>query len=203
MLKTLIKTILLGAFIFSILETSAQDKLLLLNGKELKGQLVKKTDDFLTLKTSKNKEYLIDSYRLFSYTQNNKENILYKYDTLSGNYLTAADMKLFVYGERDAHKTYNSNFVNILGLAVGGTAGYFMHKDERFILIPTPLVYTIFTLPFGSRVKHRKIEDKQYFKEDEYLRGHARIAKSKKTQNALKTSALGMGIGFLISVIAN
>lgn len=197
------KIILLSAFVFSFLGLSAQDKLLFLNGKELEGKLIQKTDFEFTFKTIKNKEYYIDKYRLFSYTQDNKENILYQYDTITGNFLKVDQMKLFVYGERDAQKTYKSTFVNILGLSVGGAAGYFMHKEQRFIYIPTPLVYTMLTLPFGTRVTQRRIKDTQYFNEDEYLRGHERIARSKRTQNALKTSIIGMGAGFIVSLILN
>ena len=112
-------------------------------------------------------------------------------------------MRLFVYGERDAHQTYHSKFSNVLGFAVGGAAGYFMHKDQAFIYVAAPLVYTSVTLFFPTNVKQKRLTDLQYLKEDEYLRGHERIARSKRTQNALKSSVIGMGAGFLISFLVN
>jgi hypothetical protein len=185
------------------LSTQAQDEILFLNGKVIKGNLIEKTNYEFTFKTDKNKQFVIDKYRIFSFTQNNKETIVYKFDTLSGNFLKVEDMKYFVYGERDAHITYKPHFSNVLGFAIGGAAGYFMHKEDAFLYITVPLVYTIGTLVFPTRVRQHKIKDVQFIKEDEYLRGYERIARSKRTQGALKTSIVGMGVGFLISFIAN
>lgn len=183
--------------------TQAQDEILFLNGKIIKGTLLEKTNYEFTFKTEKDKEHVLDKYRIFSYTQNNKENIVYEYDTLSGNFLTVEDMKLFVYGERDAQYSFKPVFTNCVGLGIGATAGYFMHKESSFILIATPLVYTVTTLLFPTKVHKRRLQDHQYIKNDEYLRGHERIARSKRTQSALKSSVVGMGVGFIISLIAN
>lgn len=185
------------------LNSYAQDKLLFLNGKELNGQLLSTNNFETSFKTDKGKEYLIENFRIFSFTQNNQELLLYKYDTLEGNFLSEKDMRLFVYGEKDAHQTYHSKFANALGFALGGAAGYFMHKDQAFIYVAAPLVYTSVTLFFPTSVKQKRLTDLQYLKEDEYLRGHERIARSKRTQNALKSSVLGMGAGFLISFLVN
>jgi hypothetical protein len=199
----LIKILFIAACIFSALGLSAQDKLLFLNGKQFEGKLIEKTNYEFTFKTDKEKQYIIDKYRLFSYTQNNKETIVYEFDTLSGNFLKVKDMQLFVYGERDAHKSYSSTFVNITGLAFGGVAGYLMNRDQSFVYVPAPLAFTVLTLPFGTRVRQNKIKDLQYLKEDEYLRGYERIARSKRTQNALKSSLVGMAAGFIIGAVTN
>jgi len=182
---------------------NAQDKLLFLNGKELSGSLIEKTDYEFTFKNLKDKQFVIDKYRVFSYTQDNKENVVYEFDTLSGNFLKTQDMKMFVYGERDAHKTYKPHFSNITGIGVGIAAGFMMQSDQSFVYIPIPILYTIGTLFFPTRVKQNKLSDTSYLKEDEYLRGYERIARSKRTQGALKNSLLGMGVGFLIGVIVN
>lgn len=181
----------------------AQDKLLFLNGKDLKGEILNVTNYEITFKDLKNKEIIIDNYRVFSYHKDNKETLTYKYDTLEGNFLKEQDMRMFVYGERDAFKSYHSRFSNALGFAAGGVAGYFMHKDQAFIYAGAPLVYTTLTLPFPTRVKHKRLTDLQYLKDDEYLRGHERVARSKRTQNALLSSVIGMGSGFLISILVN
>ncbi|MBE7442959.1 MAG: hypothetical protein HS119_10955 [Flavobacteriales bacterium] len=191
------------ALSFLVVDVFAQDKLLFLNGKELNGQLLNTNNFETSFKTANGKEYLIENFRVFSYTQNGQESLLYKYDTLEGNFLSEKDMRLFVFGERDAHQTYHSKFSNALGFLVGGAAGYVMHKDQAFIYVAAPLVYTSVTLFFPTSVKQKRLTDLQYLKEDEYLRGHERIARSKRTQNALKSSVLGMGAGFLISFLVN
>ena len=181
----------------------AQDELLFLNGKVIKGELVEKTNFEFTFKTIKGKEVVIDKYRIFSYTQKKKETIVYEYDTLSGNFLKVKDMMLFVYGERDAQYTYKPIVSNVIGGAFGVAAGYQMHNESSFFYVGAPLAYTLGTLLFPTKVKKKRLTDDQYVKEDEYLRGYERIARSKRTQGALKSSILGMGVGFLISFIAN
>jgi hypothetical protein len=192
-------------FILSFLAVNccAQDKLLFLNGKQLNGQLLTVDNYEISFKTDKGKEFLIDNFRVFSYTQKEQEIVLYKYDTLEGNFLKEQDMRMFVFGERDAHQTYHSKFSNALGFLVGGTAGYFMHKDQAFIYVVTPLIYTSVTLLFPTTVKQKRLTDLQYIKDDEYLRGHERVARSKRTQSSLLSSVVGMGTGFLIGFLVN
>jgi hypothetical protein len=192
------------AILFIAINVNAQDKLLFLNGKILEGKILNQTDYEFSFQDKKNNQYNIDKYRVFSYNKNETESIVYKYDTLAGNFLKVADMQLYVYGERDAHLTYNSHFVSAVGLAVGGATGYFMHKDQSFLYVATPFVYTALTLPFGTSIKKQnQIKNKDFLKEDEYLRGYDRVARSKRTTNALKSSFVGMGVGFIISVIVN
>ena len=202
MIKACLPIFLFCAVLFSA-QLKAQDKLLFLNGKEVTGSILSQNEYEFTFKDDKNKEFKIDTYRLFSYSKNNNETILYKYDTLEGNFLKEHDMKMFVYGERGAYDTYSSGFSNTLGFAVGGIAGYFMHKDQAFVYVAAPLVYTTITLPFGTKVRQKRLRNVDYLKEDEFLRGYERVARSKRTQNALKTSLVGTGIGFLVSLIAN
>ncbi|MGB0881515.1 MAG: hypothetical protein ACPGSO_01085 [Vicingaceae bacterium] len=190
--------------VFSSLNVTAQDQLLFLNGKTLDGKILNQTEYEFSFQDKKNKQYSIDKYRVFSFKKNNTESIVYKYDTLEGNFLKVADMKMFVYGEKDAHLTYNSHFASAIGLAIGSTAGYFMHKDQSFFYVITPLVYTTLTLPFGTSIKKQdQIKTKNFLKEDEYLRGYDRVARSKRTSNALKSSFVGMAAGFIVSVIVN
>ncbi|NQX96406.1 MAG: hypothetical protein HRT73_00810 [Flavobacteriales bacterium] len=182
---------------------SGQDKILFLNGKTLEGNLLEKTNYEFTFKNKKEKQFIIDKYRVFSYTQNNKESIVYEFDTLSGNFLKVQNMKMFVYGERDAHQTFKPLATNILGFAFGSTAGYLMQKEENFIYIVSPLLITSVTLLFPTKVKQKRLTNTQYLKEDEYLRGYERIARSKRTQGILKSSIAGMGVGFLIGLLVN
>ena len=202
MIKELNILLFFAIYLLSI-SANGQDKLLFLNGKELSGSLIEKTNYEFTFKGKNDKQFIVDKYRVFSYSQNNKESIVYEFDTLSGNFLKVQDMKMFVYGERDAHKTFKPHLFNTLGFIAGGAAGFLMQKESAFVYITVPLVFTMGTLIFPTKVKQKKLTDTRYLKEDEYLRGYERIARSKRTQSALKTSLIGMGVGFLIGVIAN
>lgn len=184
-------------------KATCQDKILFLNGKEMSGKLLDKTKYEFTFKNDKEKEFVIDKYRVFSYKQNDTETTVYEYDTLSGNFLKVKDMQMFVYGERDAYKSFKPHFSNAIGFAVGGAAGYMMHYDNSIAYIIVPFGYTITSLLFPTKVNQKRLTDTQYIKEDEYLRGYERIARSRRTQGALKSSFIGLGVGFLISFIAN
>lgn len=201
--KTYLSILAILMFCLSFCLKAQQDKLLFLNGKEIEGTILEQNNYEFSFKDIKGKKFTVDSYRLFSFSKNNQESVVYKYDTLEGNFLKEHDMKMFVYGERGAYQSYNSTFSNIMGFAAGGFAGYFMHKDQAFIYIATPLVYTAITLPFPTSVKQKKLTDQSHLKEDEFLRGYERVARSKRTQNALKSSILGTGLGFLVSLIVN
>jgi hypothetical protein len=183
--------------------TFAQDELLFLNGKIIEGELIEKTNFEFTFKTIKEKQVVIDKYRIFSYTEKAKETIVYEYDTLSGNFLKVDDMTYFVYGERAAQYTYKPVVSNSLGLVFGALAGYEMHNESSFFFIGAPLAYTIGTLIFPTKVQQKRLTNDLYVNEDEYLRGYERVARSKRTQGALKSSILGLGVGFLVSFIAN
>jgi hypothetical protein len=197
----LILTLLIAMLLGENLQ--AQDKLLFLNGKEVEGSILSKNNYELTFKDTKNKEFTVDTYRLFSYNQNNTENVIYKFDTLEGNFLKVEDMKMFVYGERGAYESFSSPVANITGLIIGGAAGYLMQKDQSFIYVTAPLVYTTLTLPFPTRLKQKKLTNTDHIKDDEYLRGYERVARSKRTQNALKSSIIGTAAGFLVGLIIN
>jgi hypothetical protein len=181
----------------------AQDKILFLNGKVMEGTLLEKNNYEFTFKLKEKKQFLIDKFRVFSYTQKNKEHIVYEYDTLSGNFLKTKDMKMFVYGEKNAYETYKPNASNALGLFFGAAAGYLMHNESPFIYIAVPLIYTPITLFFPTKVNQKRLSKVKYLKEDEYLRGYERVARLQRTQGALRSSILGFITGYLVSAIVN
>ncbi len=180
-----------------------QDEILFLNGKILKGDILEKTNYEFTFKDQSNKEFVIDKYRVFSLKDDGKESIVYEYDTLSGNFLKVEDMKMFVYGERDAHYSFKPRVANYTALGVGVGAGFMMQRDQSFLYIPIPLFYTAATLIFPTKVNQKRLKDTRYIKEDEYLRGYERIARSKRTQSVLKNSVIGMIGGYLIGLAVN
>ena len=196
-------TILLSIILTGFYAEAQNDEILFLNGKKLKGSLLDKTKYEFTFKDEKDKQFLIDKYRVFSYKQNNKETIVYEYDTLSGNFLKVEDMKMFVFGERDAYKSFKQKFANYAALGIGAASGFMMQKDQSFVYIPIPLVYTAVTLMFPTKVNKKLLTETKYIKEDEYLRGYERIARSKRTQSVLKNSVIGMAAGFLIGLAVN
>lgn len=203
-MKSYLNILLLVTFGMISLTGYCQDEILFLNGKILKGNILEKTKYEFTFEDESKKQFIIDKYRVFSYTKKNeKESIVYEYDTLSGNFLKVEDMKMFVYGERDAHEGFKPHVANSLALGIGGVAGFMMQKDQSIAYVPIPLVYTAITLVFPTKVNQKRLKDKQYLKEDEYLRGYERIARSRRTQTVLRNSVVGMAVGFLVGLAVN
>ena len=203
-MKTAFKILLIIVMGFSAFNANCQnDEILFLNGKTLKGTLLDKTKYEFTFKDEKNKQFIIDKYRVFSFKQNQQETIVYEYDTLSGNFLKVEDMKLFVFGERDAYTSFKPKVANYAALGIGAASGFMMQKDQSFVYIPIPLVYTAVTLVFPTKVNQKRLKDTRYIKEDEYLRGYERIARSKRTQSVLRNSIIGMAAGFLVGLAVN
>jgi hypothetical protein len=204
MMKVYFLKILLFCIVgLTAISAIGQDEILFLNGKILKGSLLEKTKYEFTFKDLNGNQMAIDKYRVFSFRQNNKETVVYEFDTLSGNFLQVEEMKKFVFGERDAYATFKPKFANYMALGVGAGTGFMMQKNSEFAFIPIPLVFTAITLVFPTKVNQKKITDLKYLKEDEYLRGYERVARSKRTQGVLKNSLIGMGAGFLVGLIVN
>lgn len=194
-------TIVIGFFAFNA--NCQNDEILFLNGKTLKGTLIDKTKYEFTFKDDKGKQIILDKYRIFSYKQNQQESIVYEYDTLSGNFLKVEDMKLFVLGERDAYTSFKPRVANIAAIGIGAASGFMMQKDQSFVYIPIPLVYTAITLVFPTKVNQKLLTETKYIKEDEYLRGYERVARSKRTQSVLRNSIIGMVAGYLVGLAVN
>lgn len=186
---------------------SQKDTLLFMNGRIMTGEILEENKyevNFREFNNRGTKDIKLDKYRIFaSYSKLGKENIYYEYDTLLGNFLSVKDMKFFVYGEKDAFYGHKTPFATVLGLMVGATSGYLMHNDKNFVYVVTPFVLTLGSIPFNIRVNKNHISNKAYLNENEYLLGYERIARGQRVQNTLKSSLIGMGVGFLVSVIVN
>ena len=112
-------------------------------------------------------------------------------------------MKLFVLGERDAYTSFKPRVANIAAIGIGAASGFMMQKDQSFVYIPIPLVYTAITLVFPTKVNQKLLTETKYIKEDEYLRGYERVARSKRTQSVLRNSIIGMVAGYLVGLAVN
>lgn len=206
-MKHLIYILLFLSNLFPLCKLYAQDKILLLTGKEISGKVLTETEYELKyeyLRKKELREQLIEKYRVFSYTRNGEEVVVYKQDSGMGNYLTEEDMKYFIYGERDADLGYKPTASVIGGVIVGGAAGAYMGYDGGIILIATPFVYTAFQLLPKIKVNTNKISNKGYLIKENYLYGYERVARSRKVQRSLLSSVIGFGLGFAVSsVIVN
>lgn len=196
----------------------AQDKVQLLNGKVLRGKLGTEYDEYYDFqyykKGGKVKTIDLVKYRMFSYSNSSgEETILYKQDTLMGNFFTKNEMKMFVYGQRDAFANYKAAPWLVTGFALGFTSvildtydfspnGGFFKYDPSIVPIGGIFVYTIGAGLFKPKVRKEYAADVSFLSSEHYIEGFQKIARVKKLKSSLLGSVIGVGTGLLVYSIA-
>lgn len=179
------------AILFSLF-CFAQDKVLLLSGVEMHGNILEHDHKVVKLeedRKGKTKTIEIDTYRVFSVTDDGEETIYYKKDPDAGNYLTEDEMRLFIYGAQDARANYKGRWAFFSGLGVGAVGGWFL--AESFAIIAVPIVYPILTSIHKIHPKEGNVRDPKYIEEPSYRAGYHKNTKSKRFFRALGGSVLG------------
>lgn len=196
-MRTLILVILFlsSTFVF------AQDKILLLNGKEVSINSLNLEKDsstitFIDLKNKKNKS--MKRSRIFSIQYGKGgENIFYKEDSASINHeLSIEEMRMYIKGLQEAEK-FKSPMSTIGGFVVGA-GGSFL---GFYGLIPPAVFVTIVVNP-APNMEKQQVSDKELLKNENFLIGYQRKSKSKKFTNAAIGGLSGFVIGFItLSII--
>jgi hypothetical protein len=214
-----------------VFNVSAQDKLLLLNGRIDKGEIIADKESIFDFKIYKNgsKEKIIpyDKYRIFSITDSNgQESILYKKDSSIGNFLSENRMRMYIYGQRDAHENFGSGRHFLGGFVLGFTATVFdtyefgLSKKEiadGATPIPTgfflrdlsifPVLFPL-SIPLGASLLPSKIikddvSSIEYLNSEEYVEGFNKVKKFKRIKNSFLGSLSGMAIALISYYVLN
>ena len=200
-------------FVLSSSLIIAQDRVLMLNGREFSTKIIDTTFLNVTIQDKPNtKPFDLERYRIFSINWDSKESILYKQDTLIGNFYNEHEMRMFVYGEKDAHEHYKSplTFTGgvILGLIGGYVQPYVMSEVFNNNLLARPIFSPIIPIGYcfvvGSRwirINKKDVSNSLYLSEDTYLEGFDREARGKKIQKAIWGSITGLVSGIALSYI--
>ena len=198
-----------------------QDSIILLNGKTFRGNILEMGGEYLTFDFDAKKgveKLMLENYRIYSYTKNGAETILYKHDSLSSNFLTVDQSRNFTLGSYDARQTYKpkaifySSIALTLGLSLFDT---YLFKSEaakietivakpgffggRPSVIPLGMPFVL-GISYGLtniKVKEKYILQKQLKNDSFYYHGFNKVSKEKRTFAALKGSAIGIGLGLI------
>ena len=213
------KFFILIALIFPLLGAS-QDKINMLNGKIISGELIEYDSTYLTisiLKKDKKETRMLDRSRVFSVTDSTgNEQILYIRDSTIGNAEPVDFMKYFVIGEQDAYAGFKPHLTNVGGFAFGLGISLFdtykkdgdffngFFKDEpSFLHLLSPFVYTLIASLPGITFDLSKLSNRSYLLEEPYREGFARVVKIKRRFGGLKFSLLGSATGLGLYFLAN
>jgi len=205
--------LLLAIAFFVAFNINAQDKLLLLNGRVDRGKILSDKESTFEFKIYKNggKEKIIpyDKYRIFSVTDiKGKESILYKRDTTMGNFRTENQMRMFIYGQRDAHENFGSGhhflggFVLGFGAAIFDTyefenPGGFFKRTPSIFPVLVPLVVPLGASFLPSKIMKDDVSDIGYLNSEEYVEGFNKVKKFKKIKNSFLGSIAGVAAGLI------
>ncbi|MFN4235185.1 MAG: hypothetical protein ACK4IK_10315 [Bacteroidia bacterium] len=191
------KAFIISIFLSLAIITKAQDTIVLLTGHIIPCKVYQENENVITcefVKKGREEKLIIDTYRVFSIKfANGQEKVFYQQDTTKGNWFTVDEMRYFIYGEQDAMKGYKSPMTTVLGLIAGAGAGFF--AMESLILLGAPLVYTAGNLIPYIIIDRKTVRNEKFLEQETYIQGYERVARSKKIQNALKSSAAGLAIG--------
>jgi hypothetical protein len=207
-------------FLLNVLICNGQEKVTYTNGKEVEGQIVSFDSSYVIMNVSRKKkteQQTIEAYRVYSITdKTGQETVLYRQDSLIGNFYSEPEMKFFVAGEKDGYKNYNPVLTKItgfcLGLGVslfdtykrqsfGGFFEGFFRSDPGLVHLATPFIFPVLAGLPGVTFHVSKVSDRSYLMEPAYRDGYARVVKIKRTFGALKFSfagsVAGLGLYFL------
>ena len=217
--------IILTFAILIVFNGIAQDKLLLLNGRIDKGEITTDKESIFDFKISKNvgKEKIItyDKSRIFSITDiNGKESVLYKKDSTIGNFLSENRMRMYIYGQRDAHENFGSGRHFLGGFVLGFAAtifdtyefgpskkeiangaipvqtGFFLRAPSVFpVLFPLSIPLGASLLP--SKTTKDDVSSIEYLNSEEYVEGFIKVKKFKQIKSSFLGGLSGMAIALV------
>ena len=216
-IMTLLKILILTLTCTLTYSVVAQDKIQLMNGKVLRGKLKAEFDDYYNFEYYKNggktKSMELSKYRIFSKTDaQGVESILYKQDTLMGNYYSENEMKMYIYGQRDAFKSYKGTPMFVSTFAIGFMSvlvdtyefeegnscppGFF-NRTPSIGPIIVPFALTIGAGLLKSKIRREHAADVSFLSNEYYISGFQKVSKVKRVKNAFFGSVAGVVSGFI------
>ena len=201
-------------FIFALLNfyfvAKAQEMVQMMDGNKLfvtlvdtAGKTVKVEDPDPPRKRKTQTEKAIVAFekeRIFSITYRTGEEVIYyRQDTVSqedDNILTTEEMRSYLAGVHDAKGRYKSPGAFWACFATGVASGLTLP------LLLSPLVPVGMTYFMGTRwikVNREHISDPKYLKDEFYIMGYERTARSMRVQSSLGGTLSGLFIGVLAS----
>lgn len=183
----------------------AQDCVLTMSGRAIPCEII---DDFgfevrfeVTKKNGKKKELRLHKSEIFSVIKNGgAEEVYYAQDDILGDWMSEAEMRIFLAGEQDARNGYDDKPTVYVGMALGAGGAYLAQGGLITTLI-VPIAYTLVQMAPVIRIREETITDIRHQYDEIYALGYERVARPKKIVGALKGSATGMVVGVVLFLI--
>ncbi len=189
------------AFVFCVatLGTSAQDSVLLMNGREMKCTVLADTGTVLLLQMTKPNGKVIKreihKNDVFSVSMGGRgEEVYYQQDEILGNIYSADEMRFYLAGENDARQNFEAwptfavGFALCAGVSVWGGDGY-------ITAVGPPIMYTLIQLIPKIKIREKTMSHPEYKYNDIYADGYEPPARTRKLSRAMEGAFLGSATG--------
>lgn len=200
-MKLIVKSTFVFIFIFLLIskKSKAQDEVLFISGDYSTVKVLDTMDykKIIVNRTKKNgniKKQTLFKEDIYSIRYDgSKEVVIYKQDTLEGEYFTPQEMRIYIQGEQDAAKGFKP-----VGCAIGaGVAGL---TGGLFLGFFSPLLPAAYTVVAGSRlfwikIKRKNVSNEAYLEEEVYKLGYEKEARNKRIQQSLIWGGVGVVLG--------
>lgn len=196
-----VKLILLFSVLFITNALSAQDTLLLMNGREMGCKIVSDSGTIfvfqLQKKNGKWKTREIHKSDVFSVTKvGEAEYVMYNQDEVFGNIYSVEEMRYYLAGQSDARNNFKAKPTFYIGLVTCGTIA-FIGRDGFITAVVPPLIYTMVQLIPKIKIREKTMSDPNYKYNDVYADGYEPPARSRKIFRALEGGFGGSAAGVL------
>jgi hypothetical protein len=194
------------AFLFSFLQfqpAGAQDVLTLFNGRKIYTKIVEVNSQavifkhFSDIKEHKKSILLV---RIFSIESCGKEEIIYRPDPIDPELFTVDQMRMFIKGEQEAMRFYESTSTKIASVVVGAAGGYL----GFFYGLIVPPLFTTVVGSFSPKMSKMKVTDPSLLNDPDFVEGYAKKVRDYKVRKSILFGGIGYSIGLIgLIVYAN
>lgn len=188
-------------FVFFTVTTStkAQEKLLLLNGRELLIQPLSFKEDSVRFEFKdylNGKKKFVKKDNVFSYANGKGlEKIFYKEDsTTVTNDLSIDEMRSYIQGMQEGSRFYKAPFATVGGFFIGAASGYFIYF---YALIP-PATFIAITGNHQPDISKQKVSDPALLQNTMFVNGYQKKCNEKKIKNATVGGLVGILAGAVL-----
>lgn len=174
----------------------SQDVLTLFNGRKIYTKIVEVNSNYVIYKhftdiKERNKSIVLA--RIFAIESGGKEEVLYHPDPLDPELFTVEQMRMFIKGEQEAMRFYDSDATKIVSVAFGMASGYF---GFFYGLIGPPLFTTIVG-SFSPKMSAMKVTDPSLISDPDFAEGYAKKVRDYKVRKSILFGGIGYGIGLI------
>ncbi len=195
------RILLLLSLTLCLVTVRAQDKINLMNGQVLEGQVLGQSSleiRYMVPKKHKRIERAEPTSSVFSVVDSlGQEKVWYFMDTLFGNEYTIPQMRWFIEGERDARTGYKPILPMLGGFVFGAGLTMALDLEVNSLLLP-PIYAGAMALP-RVYVTRGSIANPNMEGDPIYATGYSAVGRPKRVIKSLLSTAVGVVVGLAVN----